>query len=261
MDSRAGNESRADEGTEFIQSEESRPTEAQPTQTQPTQTHPTQDRATQARTTQPAHDIRKLINAGDAPVMVHLGQMKRGRGGTQLIAALAYAPTAHLVFLGFGSESDALKTLASESPYHSHVHFLDPVPPDEVREVIASCDIGITMLEDICLNHRYALPNKLFDYIHAGLPILASNLDEVRRIIHRYDIGMTTDASNPEQIGRAMKTMLNSTSRETWKVNTRRAAETFRWEIASHTFLGAFRALLPAEMSRNALRNPCPHET
>ena len=247
----SGNGARADASTEIT-----RPSATQPTQTQPTQTHTTQDRATQARTTQPAHDIRKLINAGDTPVMVHLGQMKRGRGGAQLIAALAYAPTAHLVFLGFGSESDALKTLASESPYHSHVHFLDPVPPDEVREVIASCDIGITMLEDICLNHRYALPNKLFDYIHAGLPILASNLDEVRRIIHRYDIGMTTDASNPEQIGRAMKTMLNSTSRETWKVNTRRAAETFRWEIASHTFLGAFRALLPAEMSRNALRNP-----
>jgi len=201
-------------------------------------------------------DVRSQINAGDAPVMVHLGQMKRGRGGTQLIAAMTKVPDAHLVFLGFGSESEVLKKAASESANSHRIHFLEPVPPDEVRRVIASADIGITMLEDICLNHRYALPNKLFDYIHAGLPVLGSDLDEVRRIIRRYDIGMTTDATDPEQIGRAMATMLHGPDREIWKVNTRRAAETFRWESASQTFLGAFRALLPAEMSRNALRNP-----
>ncbi|MDA0683433.1 MAG: glycosyltransferase [Bacteroidetes bacterium] len=206
--------------------------------------------------TSPNLDIRALINAGDAPVMVHLGQMKRGRGGTQLIAAMTKVPDAHLVFLGFGSESEILRKMASESPNADRIHFLDPVPPDEVRRVIASADIGITMLEDICLNHRYALPNKLFDYIHAGLPVLGSDLDEVRRIIRRYDIGMTTDATDPEQIGRAMATMLHGPEREMWKVNTRRAAETFRWESASQTFLGAFRALLPAEMTRNALRNP-----
>ena len=204
----------------------------------------------------PIKDIRTLISAGDAPVMVHLGQMKPGRGGAQLIAAMKSVPDAHLVFLGFGSESEVLREMASKSPHSDHIHFLDPVPPDEVRRVIASADIGITMLEDICLNHRYALPNKLFDYIHAGLPVLGSDLDEVRRIIRRYDIGMTTDATDPEKIARVMSTMLHGPDKETWKANTRRAAETFRWESASQNFLGAFRALLPAEMSRNALRNP-----
>ena len=93
------------------------------------------------------------------------------------------------------------------------------------------------MLEDTCLNHRYALPNKLFDYVHAGIPVLGADLDEVRSIIARFDIGQTADPSDPDSIAAALRTMMHEELQQRWRSNLPQAAETFTWESASQGFL------------------------
>ena len=173
----------------------------------------------------------------DGPVIVHLGQMKAHRGGAQLVRAMLQVDGAHLVFLGYGSERASLERLVDDLRLTDRVHFLDPVPPDHIRGAIRDAHVGVTMLEDTCLNHRFALPNKLFDYVHAGIPVLGAALKEVQDVISRFEIGLTANPEDPGSIARALKGMLDEPRQATWRSNLPRAAETFTWESASQRFL------------------------
>lgn len=173
----------------------------------------------------------------EGPLIVHLGQMKAHRGGTGLVRAMHHVPDAHLIFLGYGSEKANLEQLVREMDLLDRVHFLDPVAPDEIRSAIRDARIGVTMLEDTCLNHRFALPNKLFDYVHAGVPVLGADLDEVRAVIERFDIGRTADPADPQAIASALREMLDEDLQNRWRTNLPRAAETFAWESASQRFM------------------------
>lgn len=194
-------------------------------------------------TDQPEPTLSERIGT-DGPIFVHLGQMKAHRGGPSLIHAMDKIEEAHLVFLGYGSEMAGLQTLSREMGVADRVHFLDPVSPDAIRLAIRDARAGITMLEDTCLNHRFALPNKLFDYIHAGLPVLGANLDEVRSVVSRFEIGLTARPDQPADIARAMTAMLKEESQARWRGNLPKAAETFAWENASQRFLAGFERAL-----------------
>lgn len=175
--------------------------------------------------------------ASNVPVLVHLGQMKKDRGCRQLILAMKYVPKAHLVFLGYGPEEVKLKELVASTHLYDRVHFIPPVGPRAVRTALQGATMGVTMLEDTCLNHRYALPNKLFDYIHAGLPVLSSNLKEVAAVVRTFEIGRSADPSDPEDIGRVINDMLNDPNRDLWRENALVAAETFSWDKATQHFI------------------------
>jgi len=184
----------------------------------------------------------------DTPVILHLGQMKAHRGGEGLVRAMLDVDAAQLVFLGYGSEQANLEELTRDLGLSERIHFLEPVAPDEIRTTIRDARIGVTMLEDTCLNHRYALPNKLFDYVHAGVPVLGAALDEVDTIISRFDIGMTADPSDPRSIANALLDMLNDDRQNRWRSNLPRAAETFTWESASQRFLDGMVQALSARL-------------
>jgi glycosyltransferase involved in cell wall biosynthesis len=151
-----------------------------------------------------------------------------------------------LIFLGYGPERETLEHLTRRLGLEDRVLFLDPVAPDEVLAYTAGATIGVTLLEDTCLNHRYALPNKLFDYLMAGVPVLASDLPELRTLVQGYNVGKTADSSDPDDVARALMEMLGSeTDRNTWIRNAERLCETFNWENASQRFTKAFRRLIP----------------
>jgi len=188
--------------------------------------------------------IRNAVGLEDETLILHLGQMKAARGCKNLLRAMPRVRNAHLVFLGYGPLSEDLKSMASELDLTHRVHFLPPVKPDTIQEYIESVDIGVTLLRDTCLNHRYALPNKLFDYIHAGIPVLGADLDEVNRLIETHTIGMTANSAHPEDIARTLNLMVESPQREEWKLNSRTAAETFRWEYASQRMMHPVKQIL-----------------
>lgn len=183
--------------------------------------------------------------APDVPLFVHLGQMRKGRGGETLVRAFARVPEAGLVFLGYGEARKDLEHLVDSIGAGDRVFFVDPVLPERIRSVISSASVGITLLEDTCLNHRYALPNKLFDYLAAGLPVLASRLPEVDRIVSGQDVGLTVDPTDIPMVAEAVRRMSsdgNATAR--WIRNARSASETFDWAKASERFTTPLRNLL-----------------
>lgn len=91
-------------------------------------------------------------------------------------------------------------------------------------------DLGISIDKNTNLNYEYSLPNKLFDYIHAGIPILASRLIEIEKIIKQYEIGYFIDEHNPMHIAQRIQECLLHPDYLKWKQNTKLAAEALNWE-------------------------------
>jgi glycosyltransferase involved in cell wall biosynthesis len=91
--------------------------------------------------------------------------------------------------------------------------------------------LGISLEEDLGLNYRFALPNKLFDYIQAGVPVLVSNLPEMRYIVEHYQIGAIAETHQRKDLAEIMKTALFDQSKiALWKENLPKAAKELCWE-------------------------------
>ncbi|MDA1028840.1 MAG: glycosyltransferase [Bacteroidetes bacterium] len=190
------------------------------------------------------HEISGVFPGDGLPVFVHLGQMKIDRGCEQLVEAMTLVDDAHLVFLGFGPIQPKLEALVAAKMLQSRVHFVPPVGPREVQAALRGATVGVTMLEDTCLNHRFALPNKLFDYIRAGLPILGSNLVEVAQVVQQNTLGRTADPSDHRAIAPVMNEMKRSPDLPIWSKNASALSETFSWENASQAFMQEMNRIL-----------------
>ena len=183
------------------------------------------------------------------PVILHQGQMRKYRGCTWLVEAMAQVPEAHLVFLGSGPLQPALLARTERLGLTARVHFIPPVPPHALLPVTASADIGVTLLEDVCQNHRYALPNKLFEYLMAGLPVVASALPECRRVVEAHGVGRVVDPVDTDQLAATFRTML--TDRTAWRHRVNQHVptvfETFSWETASQRLTETYTTLLAGD--------------
>lgn len=192
----------------------------------------------------------------DDPLILHLGQMRSERGCDVLIRAFARLQRenhrndsgvgrARLVFLGYGPEEARLRQLAASTSASARIHFIPPVEPDRVHSASSDAAVGVTLLQDTCLNHRYALPNKLFDYVHAGVPVLASDLPEISRVVNGESLGMTVRPDDIDAIVRALETMLSDhDQRRDWVQAAARCGETFSWSSVSDRLTTRFEMLL-----------------
>jgi hypothetical protein len=100
-----------------------------------------------------------------------------------------------------------------------------------LHEVTCQADLGISLEEDLGLNYRFALPNKLFDYIQAGVPVLVSNLPEMRHIVEHYQIGDISETHQRKELAELMKSALfDQAKRLVWKQNLTKAAKELCWE-------------------------------
>jgi glycosyltransferase involved in cell wall biosynthesis len=193
--------------------------------------------------------LRSSLGLGkETPVILHIGQLRKDRGAEELIGAMAlWRPSdpqdARLVFLGYGPERARLAANAKTAGLQDRVHFLDAVPPAELPGVVAEANVGVTLLQPTCLNHRYALPNKLFDYLAAGLPVVASDLVETGKIIADYQCGWTVDPSSKVGIRDALSEATRH-RHEALRCNATAAAETLDWNKASPAFAARMTELI-----------------
>lgn len=136
-------------------------------------------------------------NAADAITLpprtiLYQGAVNVGRGVQELIDAMEFLPECHFVVAGNGDLLDALRQYAQEKPWHDRVTFLGRVVPQRLRALTVQATLGVCLLEDLGLNYRYALPNRIADFAQAGVPMLATDFCEIRRIIEAYHIGTLT---------------------------------------------------------------------
>ncbi|MDE2835658.1 MAG: glycosyltransferase [Bacteroidota bacterium] len=190
--------------------------------------------------------LRALTGAPDEDViLLHQGSIQKDRGCWLLVEAMRQVRGAILVFLGGGPLKPVLESYVRRESLGHCVRFLDPVPPDSLLSVTATADAGITLLEDTCLNHRFALPNKLFEYVMAGLPVIASDLPEIANLVRSYHIGCVVDPSRQEDLVQALQRVTSDPrQRQIWATNTPSVLNKFNWESAAERFTAAYSNLL-----------------
>jgi len=167
----------------------------------------------------------------DKPVVIYQGAINLGRGIEEAILAMHQLGNVNLVIIGQGDLIDDCKKLAKDEGLTNRVIFTGRVPFDELNKITRFASIGLSVEKDMGLNYRYALPNKVFDYIQSEVPLLVSSLPEIRRVVEGYNVGLVINETIPEAIANGIKLMLfDVDSYQLWKENCRKAKEFLCWE-------------------------------
>lgn len=186
-------------------------------------------------------------------ILLFQGGFSPYRNLENLMQAMAHVhtPDVDLVMMGFGDFGELLKEqAASLRLLGSRIHFLPAVPQSELLQHSASADIGIIPYPHVDLNSYYCTPNKLFEFIQAGLPILANDSPELNRFVQKNDLGYSHRMDNPKKIAEAIDAAFGSPRYSSWRSNIKSKRSELAWKGQ-----GAIYAL---EMSKflNAATNP-----
>jgi glycosyltransferase involved in cell wall biosynthesis len=155
------------------------------------------------------------------------------RGAEEAVEAMKEVSDAVLLILGSGDVIGELKRYVNENELNEKVIFKDRMPYQQMIAHTRISDLGLTLDKDTNINYRYSLPNKLFDYIHAGIPTLGSDLKEVTSIIRQYDVGDVISEVEPQLLAKKITEMLSSEKLEVWKKNCLLAREELNWNKES----------------------------
>ena len=170
-------------------------------------------------------------------LIIYQGAMNMGRGLELMIDAMQFLPDAHLLMVGSGDIEKDLKQRVLKRDVANRVEFRGRLLPDELVKLTMAADLGISLEEDLGLNYRYSLPNKLFDYIQCRVPVLCSALPEMSRIVDSYGIGISTRERDPETIAGIIRYMLKERAGGTWMEALDKAAHELCWENESAVYL------------------------
>ena len=153
------------------------------------------------------------------------------RGAEELVEAMAFLPNCFLLIIGGGDVLMTLKQTVERLQLNENLRFLARMPYLEMMQYTQCADLGLTLDKDTNLNYRFSLPNKLFDYLHAGVPVLASPLPEIKSIIDGYQIGTFISNHQPQTIAQTISNALGNTLQmEKWRANCNKATLELNWE-------------------------------
>jgi glycosyltransferase involved in cell wall biosynthesis len=152
------------------------------------------------------------------------------RGAEESVEAMQYLENAVLLIIGSGDVIPNLKQRVIKLNLQDRVLFKDRMPYQEMMAHTNLADLGLTLDKDTNINYRFSLPNKIFDYIHAGIPVLASNLVEVKKVVEEFDFGEIAVNHNPKDLALKIDEMLKSDKVEFWKANSVKASKELSWE-------------------------------
>ena len=178
--------------------------------------------------------LRNAIGVDDATiVLIYQGVLARGRGIEGMLKALSQTanPAVNGVFMGDGPLEPLVREYALRE---KSIHQLPPVRPSEVLAYTCGADIGMSMVDNSCLNHEYCLPNKFFEYVLSGLPVLVSTSVDQAAVIAEHGNGWFVAEG-----GDALQTFLDQLTAEDVRVKTERAelARTkFAWKTDAQQY-------------------------
>lgn len=169
--------------------------------------------------------------AGKKILLVQGAGLNLNRGLEELVQAiLLIDETFILVIAGSGLLIDELKKQAGSLLNH-RIFFTGLLAPAQLQQLTKQAWCGFSLDKPLNLNQQCSLPNKLFDYIAAGIPVIASNITEVAAIVNEYQVGKVIDTVTPEAIAQAVKSLsINDEEYYQFKSNTIAAAGVLNWD-------------------------------
>jgi glycosyltransferase involved in cell wall biosynthesis len=167
------------------------------------------------------------------------------KGAEELIQAISITSGVSLLVVGSGDIIPLLKRMVNELKIGTRVIFIPSVNWETLMKYTKSADIGICLEKDTCLNYRFCLPNKLFDYISAGIPVIASNLPETRNIISEFKCGLIIDRVDPVSISKALTDLKNDKVRLAGMMkNAKEASCALNWDAEREKVLSIYNEVI-----------------
>jgi glycosyltransferase involved in cell wall biosynthesis len=163
------------------------------------------------------------------------------RGAEELVEAFQYLDENFvLLIIGSGDVILQLKEIVVKLQLHDKVIFIDKIPASELRHYTSNANLGVTIDKDSNLNYHFSLPNKVFDYMHAGIPMLATKLPEIENLVNKYKIGTYIENHDPKHIADKINSFLTSDLYLEYKSNTIIAAIENNWQIEKQKLISLF---------------------
>jgi glycosyltransferase involved in cell wall biosynthesis len=147
---------------------------------------------------EPANE--KLLDYPEKKIILYQGAVNLGRGLEWVIDAMPLVENAVLVIIGDGDMMNELKERVKNLQLEEKVFFLGRISGSELHKYTPSADLGLCLLENRGLNYYYSLPNRIFDYLHAGVPVLATDFPEIAHIVKNNHTGILVNRYEPEYL-------------------------------------------------------------
>jgi len=179
-------------------------------------------------------------------IILHLGSADEGRGLEQIIEASKFLPKNYtIVFLGGGKTEEKAKEMAKKIGANN-IEFLPAVLPSKIISSIKEADLGLALTQKVSLSYFFSLPNKLFQYLAAQIPILGSNFPEFKKIILQNKIGEVVDPSKPKEIALKIMAMVKGNNLMKYRKNYQKIEKSqYSWEAESRKLTEYYQKITP----------------
>jgi len=192
----------------------------------------------------PAENKEKRINVSDKKILLYQGAVNVGRGIEWTIDAMPYIDNAVFYVAGDGDILQRLQNYVTEKQLNEKVIFLGRIPFEELHAYTVSADLGISLLENKGLNYYYSLPNRIFDFMHAHVPIIATDFPEIHKVVAGSGTGVLIDGHEPEALAHAIQAALTEWEHKPEKSAIfNEACKQYNWETEEKKLLMIFETL------------------
>ncbi len=170
--------------------------------------------------------------------IIYQGAINKDRGIYLMVETMLYV-NAKLYIVGDGDLLPKIQEHVKRLSLENKVIFLGKIPFNDLFKITHSADLGLSFEDNTCLSYRYSLPNKIFDYINAEIPILVSDLPEFRNIIEADNIGKVIRKRNPKDVSRQINDIL-SFPKLHWMPGLKSAKNKYNWQNQESRLLSLF---------------------
>jgi glycosyltransferase involved in cell wall biosynthesis len=194
----------------------------------------------------PEQDVSEEIAPEQPPVVVYVGGLMPGRGLEEMLEALALIPAIKLRTIGPGAIGYRASLLerARAAGLADRVELLPAVAPSAVLGALAGGAVGLCLIQPVCRSYELSLPNKLLEYASAGLPVLASDLPVLARVVREGGFGEVVPPRDPPAIAAGLARLLEPSAHSRAAAAATRFAQVNRWSKESELLAGAYRRAL-----------------
>lgn len=183
-----------------------------------------------AKNLQPVNYFQILGIPNNSIIMIYQGKILEGRGLELSIKTLQFFENGHLILIGKGEKVEGLQKLSKRLKVEHRTHFLGEIAYSQLLTYTAGGSIGLALIEPISLSYKLALPNKLFEYCQAKIPVIATRLPAIDRIFQEFRIGELVEPEiSPENLANVVTTTYEN--RKFYAEELERASKIFNWEM------------------------------
>ena len=154
--------------------------------------------------------VKRKVSSDNEKIIVYQGALNVGRGLEWILNAMPLIKNARLLIIGDGDIADSLKQMVLKLDIGEKVIFTGRIEGEKMREFTTTADIGLCILENKGLSYYYSLPNRIFDYLNAGVQVLATDFPEIRNIVETHKTGVLISNYEPEYLASVINEMLKN---------------------------------------------------